>query len=165
MEQDIIGATGFSYEFNALDEQSTPLGDAFAKMHSSSVQLPSLLTLLLIFKFSWVFNWVPIKRVEGIKRALETMDAESAKILEQKKRDIADGGAGRGSGKDLVTLLSAWRGAISDQRGSSSDVSLQSVKANDGDAKTRMSDSELRAQIPVCCSSRALQMVLICERF
>ena len=76
-------------------------------MHSSSVKPPSLFTLMLIFKFSWIFNYVPSpKLISGIERAFEVMDAESAKILEQKKREMAEGGGASGGGKDLLSLLS-----------------------------------------------------------
>ncbi|KAL8277134.1 hypothetical protein RQP46_010462 [Phenoliferia psychrophenolica] len=125
---DIIGTTGFSYDFNSLDDAKTPLGDAIRGMASSSVKPPSLFMLLFIFKFVWIFNYItPPKRIKAVERAFEAIDRESGKIIERKKQDIADGVEPSGGGKDLLTLL---------------------LNANTGDAKSRMSDAELRGQLP-----------------
>ncbi|KAL8277160.1 hypothetical protein RQP46_010488 [Phenoliferia psychrophenolica] len=125
---DIIGAAGFGYDFNTLQDDTTPLGEALRAMSSSSIKLPSLFTLLFIFKVAWIFNYLPTpSRISSMEDGFKVIESESVKIVEAKKRDLADGAGSSGSVKDLLTLL---------------------IHSNTGDAKTRMSDAELRGQLP-----------------
>ncbi|KAL8281069.1 hypothetical protein RQP46_006427 [Phenoliferia psychrophenolica] len=129
---DIIGLAGFGYEFNALDGQKNVLGDAFSGMMSSSVSTPSVSGLVIqrflgqiITAFPFILNYVPNERIKAVRVGFATIDTESRKIVEQKKKDVAAAGL-TGGGKDLITLL---------------------LKANGADAKDQMSDAELQGQM------------------
>ncbi|KAM0747058.1 putative cytochrome P450, partial [Meredithblackwellia eburnea MCA 4105] len=137
---DIIGLAGFGYNFSSLDGQNTALGDAFSVMLQTNISEPSpssvlvLRTLgILITKFPAIFKKFPNKRITAVRQGFETMDKETRKIVEEKKRELREGGSGDGGaagGKDLISLL---------------------LKANSADAKSQLSDAELQGQMTTFC--------------
>ncbi|SGY17567.1 BQ5605_C015g07821 [Microbotryum silenes-dioicae] len=137
---DIIGMAGFGYDFGALSGQKNELGEAFQLMLSGggAIQKTVPLSQIVIGRILGrlatalpivnVAKYIPNKRVQAVRKGFETMDSESRKIVEEKKRELEkDGGAAAlGGGKDLMTLL---------------------LKSNLGEAKANMSDAELQGQM------------------
>ncbi|SCV68130.1 BQ2448_251 [Microbotryum intermedium] len=137
---DIIGMAGFGYDFGALSGQKNELGDAFQLMLSGGGAIQKTIPLLQIvigrilgrlataLPIVNVAKYIPNKRVQAVRKGFETMDSESRKIVEEKKRELEkDGGAAAlGGRKDLMTLL---------------------LKSNLGEAKAKMSDAELQGQM------------------
>lgn len=80
-------------------------------MMSSSVNTPSPAGLMVarilgqvITAFPFILKYVPNARIKAVRAGFETMELESRKIVEQKKREVAEAG-NTGGGKDLITLL------------------------------------------------------------
>lgn len=61
----------------------------------------------------WILPYLPVKRIQQVRKGFEIVDKESSKILEQKKLDLKNGGIDFvGGGKDLITLLRKCSGFI-----------------------------------------------------
>ncbi|SGY30035.1 BQ5605_C002g01109 [Microbotryum silenes-dioicae] len=139
---DTIGVAGFGYDCGALSGTPSELASAFQSILTGGGSIPKkvpisqLLLTRLTGHFATLFpninlsKLVPNKRVQLIRIFTETMERVSRKIIEEKREELRAGGGGTemsiGGGKDLITLL---------------------LKSNSGEAKSRMSDVELRGQI------------------
>ncbi|KAM0747577.1 putative cytochrome P450 [Meredithblackwellia eburnea MCA 4105] len=135
---DIIGLAGFGYNFHSLDLASNALGEALGGMMSRNVRKPTPFKLVIFHMLGFLVNalpylqGLPIPILQSVKRGFETMDRETKKIVVEKKRELKEGGAsGQGEGgKDLISVL---------------------LKANQGDAKSQLSDEELQGQMTTFC--------------
>ncbi|KAK4705271.1 hypothetical protein P7C70_g937, partial [Phenoliferia sp. Uapishka_3] len=129
---DVIGRAGFSYNFDALNRKENLLGDAFSGVFTSSVSLPTASGLLaqrllstIVARFPNLLSYIPNDRIQAFNKAFATMDSESRKIIDIKRREFEE--SGEGGGKDLLSLM---------------------LKANaSGDVKVKMSDVELQGQM------------------
>lgn len=58
----------------------------------------------------WILPFLPITRVQQVRKGFETIDRESRAILAQKRLDLKNGGIdGVGGGKDLISILRTFR--------------------------------------------------------
>lgn len=129
---DIIGLTGFGYEFNSVEGKSTELATAFSSLTSSGGSKMTASRLLIqrvlgqIIGFLPIARFIPNARLQAVRKAFTTMETEAMKIVTAKKKEAEEIGLGEKGGKDLMTLL---------------------LRSNSDDAKNKLSDAELMGSI------------------
>lgn len=114
---DVIGTAGFGYEFGAITGEHNDLAEAFQKMISpgGGRKKPTVGTLLAGRYIQMALGWfpfdfakyVPNERVQSVARGFEVMETETKKIVQDKKRQVAEEGVDslKNDRKDLMTLL------------------------------------------------------------
>lgn len=132
---DIIGRTGFGYSFNSLDSAQNDLASAFNALASAGGGGKLTVSRLLVSRvLGAIINYIPVakyipnERLQAVRKAFETMEVESTKIIAERRKEVEEAGEGSGSGKDLISLL---------------------LKASKSDsAGSHLSDDELMGQCP-----------------
>ncbi|GAA5872942.1 hypothetical protein JCM8547_003270 [Rhodosporidiobolus lusitaniae] len=135
---DIIGVAGFGYEFNSLEQSGNRLGEAFSTMFSprtaaKRITIRGILmyrvvkTIIDALPLLTIADWIPLARIQDIKKGFTTLEEESLKIIESKQSAVEKDGLDsiRGS-KDLIALL---------------------LKSTEDNGKSSMSTVELRGQL------------------
>lgn len=111
---DIIGQTGFGYDFKSLAGESSELASAFSSLTSASggggkLTPTKLLTQRflgsLVNKFPAILTYLPNKRIQAVKQSFAIMSRESQKILDTKRKEASEMGTDENGAKDLITLL------------------------------------------------------------
>ncbi|GAA6003065.1 hypothetical protein JCM10207_001969 [Rhodosporidiobolus poonsookiae] len=136
---DIIGTTGFGYEFNALDRDTTPLGTAFGSMFAprGRQRRVTVRGVLIGRTIGWfiralpilkIAEWIPNERLRAVREGFRIIERESTKIIESKQNDVVE--------KDKIESLT----------GSKDLISLL-LRSTGNDSKSSMSDIELRGQL------------------
>ncbi|KAH6909131.1 cytochrome P450 [Coprinopsis sp. MPI-PUGE-AT-0042] len=135
-----IGKSGFGYSFDPLDEQGQghPYAASVKLLHSrllSSTNLEQITILPIVDRWNLggrrLQRWIMANLTWGTYRQLSdvvnVMDQTASKIYESRKKDLEDGTAVGGSGKDILTSL---------------------MRANmSSSAEDRLTDQEILAQI------------------
>ena len=108
---DIIGAAGFGYECNALasasiaggkGESGSELAEAYDLLFTQGGSGSRAIRLLLII-FPLILEF-PLRQNRDFKKAMTVINREMAKILEDKKAEVAKT-SGPGEGKDILTTM------------------------------------------------------------
>ncbi|KAG8963091.1 hypothetical protein FRC03_003456 [Tulasnella sp. 419] len=103
---DVIGLTGFDYEFNAIENENNEVYLAYKNMfdvviNQNDQPLRSLATVLFP-PIDWV---MPSKAVKTVRQSHEIIYRVSGELLRRKKQEFLEGKADASATKDLLGLM------------------------------------------------------------
>ncbi|KAG2016007.1 cytochrome P450 [Coprinopsis cinerea AmutBmut pab1-1] len=124
---DVIGVAGFDYQFNAIQNESNELFNAYKEMFEIAIsQGDGIITLISIYA-PWIHKIFPNQVSRTVERCQEVIRRVAGQIIQEKKRKIAEGEASGKpyQGRDLLSLLLKSNVAVDlpeDQRISDEDI-------------------------------------------
>ncbi|KAI0917626.1 hypothetical protein AcW1_007212 [Taiwanofungus camphoratus] len=125
---DVIGSAGFDYQFNAIQNETNELFNAYKEMFEVAIsQQQGALRSLLVIYFPIIDVLFPDKAARTVSRCQEVIRRVAGQLVQEKKRKIAEAEA-QGStyqGKDLLSLLLKFNVAVDlppEQRISDEDI-------------------------------------------
>lgn len=95
---------------------------------------------------------IPNDRIKAVYEAFDTIQAESAKIIKEKRQEVADKGKDRDARKDLISILRTF---LYNPLYPPDCPSLFISHAVNNAEKEKLDDEELRGQLTVSCSRSA----------
>lgn len=140
---DIIGLAGFNYSFNALDNQTNELSDAFTAFLRYGKDLrfsPDLFFFQLIKGFiPFLRNVHADKKTQDLMRSLDRMNAISHEVVDEGKKNLGLDRKGNSTLEDVEKI------------GKNKDILSIILRGNAttlGDGVPGLSDKEFASQIP-----------------
>ncbi|EMD39602.1 hypothetical protein CERSUDRAFT_80986 [Gelatoporia subvermispora B] len=105
---DVIGSAGFDYEFNAIENETNELFNAYKDMFEIAIsqQNGGVRDILSIY-FPIIDTLFPDRKVRTVRRCQEVIRHVAGRLVQEKKRKMgeAEKGGDAYSGRDLLSLL------------------------------------------------------------
>ena len=91
---DIIGSTGFGYEFNCInnDDESNELARAYLKVFQPASKAVQLQRVVFQYLPEWLIKIIPSKRRKESAEAIEIVKRMCMRMVREKKREYEIGG-------------------------------------------------------------------------
>ncbi|KAF8458210.1 putative P450 monooxygenase [Kalaharituber pfeilii] len=100
---DIIGSTGFGYEFNCVKNDHGELVRAYRKVFAPETNGQQLVRIVTQYLPLWMVNLVPSKRRREAQEAIAMVKGLCMRMVKEKKREYENGG--KVGEKDLLSLI------------------------------------------------------------
>lgn len=102
---DIIGSTGFGYEFNCInnDDESNELARAYLKVFQPASKAVQLQRVVFQYLPEWLIKIIPSKRRKESAEAIEIVKRMCMRMVREKKREYEIGG--KMGQKDILSLV------------------------------------------------------------
>ena len=101
---DIIGTAGMGVEFGAIKNPDAELAVTYNKLFKPTTQAKILGLLSILLPWS-IVGMIPVSRNETIEEAVATVKAASRKVIQEKKRKLADNRGDRSiKGVDIISV-------------------------------------------------------------
>ncbi|KAJ7430855.1 cytochrome P450 [Mycena galericulata] len=104
---DVVGLAGFDYSFNSIQDETNELFLAYRDMFEVAISQGTPFRTLLSIYLPRVNQLFPDATVRTVRRCQEVIHRVAGRLIQDKKRKIADGEKSGDpyDGKDLLTLL------------------------------------------------------------
>lgn len=98
---DIIGSTGFGYEFNCMqhDDDSNELVTAYRNVFSGASRGQQLMRVIFQYLPEWMVRLVPSKKSKEAREAISLVKGMCTRMVREKKREFEMGGKVGQTGK------------------------------------------------------------------
>lgn len=111
---DIIGRTGFGYEFRALEtgsgsgESKSELAQAYTKLFKPTNSAVAMHLARMVLP-TWFLDLLPFRHNKEVRHAAQTLSRVSIEIIDAKKHSLAkeksSGGGGDDDGRDILSAM------------------------------------------------------------
>ncbi|KAH9925072.1 cytochrome P450 [Amylocystis lapponica] len=111
---DVIGSAGFDYEFNAIEDESNELFNAYKEMFEVAISQQQGLRSMLAIYFPIIDTLFPDDTVRTVRRCQGVIQRVAGELIQEKKKKLAeaDKAGSAYQGKDLLTLLLKSNSAV-----------------------------------------------------
>ncbi|KAH6914090.1 cytochrome-450 hydroxylase [Coprinopsis sp. MPI-PUGE-AT-0042] len=124
---DVIGIAGFDYNFNAIEDETNELFNAYKDMFEIGISQSDMVTTLIAIFAPWISKIFPNAMSRAVARCREVIHRVAGQLIQEKKHRIAEGvKTGKPyQGRDLLSLMLKSNVAVDlpeDQRMSDEDI-------------------------------------------
>ncbi|KAJ3516711.1 hypothetical protein NMY22_g14142 [Coprinellus aureogranulatus] len=124
---DVIGVAGFDYNFNAIQNETNELFNAYKDMFEIAISQGNGLTTAILIYAPWWYKLFPTRISETVDRCQKVIKRIAGNLIQEKKQKIQEGQRSGipYAGKDLLSLLLKSNVAVDlppDQRISDEDI-------------------------------------------